>query len=421
MKPKILLLFFLSISSYTFAQINYPAPTGVYCSCPPTSVAGSISVIPNVASLPFVKGVLVRVGWSDLEPSDNIFNWYLIDQQITAANSYVKKISLAIGCGPQTPQWIFSIGVQYVTEPTTHPPYIDSIALPWDSIFISKWTSLIDSLGRRYKNDTTITLVYMTNSTQNGNEMQLPPTPTPSWVSVGYADLKVINSWKTIIDAFSASFPNHYLTNDFHPVNNSNAVADSVFAFANNLIPARYGASAWWWSQNNTTVYPAQDSILSGSAINNPFTGIQMVKSGTIDSATFGAGGMPAALQLAIDNKICYWEIWNEDIVNSNFTTLLSNASCNTTGIDVPLIQNNQVTVYPNPFSLQTTIEADEVFKNATLTVCNLFGQNVKQMKNISGQTIILFRDNLPDGLYFFKLTEGEKIFKTDKLVITNN
>ena len=44
--------------------------------------------------------------------------------------------------------------------------------------------------------------------------------------------------------------------------------------------------------------------------------------------------------------------------------------------------------LYPNPFSIQTTLKIDNLLKNATLTVYNSFGQTVKQIKNISGQTL---------------------------------
>lgn len=201
-------------------------------------------------------------------------------------------------------------------------PISDTIAVPWDNTFLTKWTDFIAALGARYKNDTTIQLVYITNSTANGFEMQLPFVSNPTLTAAGYTDTKMIQSWKTVIDAYNTAFPNHYLSNDFHPVNSSNAVADSVYAYAQLKMGPRYGANAWWWTQKNTTVYPSQYSILTNSANNNSFTGVQFAYSGTTDSAQFGMGGMPAAMQLAVTSKICYWELWNQDILNSKFDSL---------------------------------------------------------------------------------------------------
>ena len=80
----------------------------------------------------------------------------------------------------------------------------------------------------------------------------------------------------------------------------------------------------------------------------------------------------------------------------------------------------NQFNLFPNPFSIETTLQTAEQLKNATLTVDNCFGQTVAQIKNISGQTVTFSRDNLASGLYFVRLTENNKTLAVDKLVITD-
>lgn len=77
-------------------------------------------------------------------------------------------------------------------------------------------------------------------------------------------------------------------------------------------------------------------------------------------------------------------------------------------------------TIYPNPFSSQTNLEIDKNIKDATLTVYNSFGQQVKQIKNINSQKINLYRDNLPNGQYFLRLIQDNKILLTNKIVITD-
>lgn len=84
-------------------------------------------------------------------------------------------------------------------------------------------------------------------------------------------------------------------------------------------------------------------------------------------------------------------------------------------------ILSNDFRIYPNPFSSQTNLQSDIYLRNATLTVNNCFGQTVKQIKNISGQTVSLFRDNLSSGLYFLDLSENNKTLLEYKLVITDN
>jgi len=86
------------------------------------------------------------------------------------------------------------------------------------------------------------------------------------------------------------------------------------------------------------------------------------------------------------------------------------------------IINNSQqLIIYPNPFSSQMTVQSNQVLKAATLTIYNTFGQQVKQIKNISGQSITLHRDNLPSGIFFLQLTQDNEILTTDKIIITDN
>jgi acetyl esterase/lipase len=384
---------------------NYPPPSGVYCSCAPTTGTGSGSVAPGIAQKTFVKGILVRVAWNLLEPSDDTYNWALIDGQIAAAKSYGKKISLGIGNGPAIPEWVYTAGAQKLES--NHPNLgMISLAVPWDSAFLQKWTDFIAQLGARYQQDTTISLVYITNSTSNGIEMQVPNVVTPSWSSVGYTDEKITGSWKTVIDAFGSAFPNHYLSNDFHPVNGSNAVADSVYAYGRERMPDQYGAAAWWWTQHNTTVYPEQYEILQQSAQSAPFSGIQMAHNGTTDSIAFGTGGMPAALQLAIDQGVCYWEIWNQDILNPNFEDLLTTAACGTVSTAEDLSEQPGITIFPNPNHGIFTVEfmSDAGSGDMQVLLFSADGRLVRQYQMETSGAQLLDFSGTPAGLYLVQI-----------------
>lgn len=83
-------------------------------------------------------------------------------------------------------------------------------------------------------------------------------------------------------------------------------------------------------------------------------------------------------------------------------------------------VPDNEAVVFPNPFVSVATLRTDKILENGTLTVYNINGQMVKQIKNISGQTITLHRDNLPGGIYYMQLTQDDKTFPTNKLVITD-
>jgi hypothetical protein len=49
-----------------------------------------------------------------------------------------------------------------------------------------------------------------------------------------------------------------------------------------------------------------------------------------------------------------------------------------------------------------------------------MYGQRVKQVNHLSGQSHIVSLDNLPSGIYFIRLSEENKIIAEEILIITN-
>ncbi len=82
--------------------------------------------------------------------------------------------------------------------------------------------------------------------------------------------------------------------------------------------------------------------------------------------------------------------------------------------------RNINVEFSPNPFSVRTVLISDQHLYNARLTVENCFGQTVAQIENISGENIVISRNELSSGLYIFKLTQDNKIIATNKIIITD-
>jgi len=107
-------------------------------------------------------------------------------------------------------------------------------------------------------------------------------------------------------------------------------------------------------------------------------------------------------------------------ITTLTFSSGIETTLCISIGVNEIPEQELAVSIFPNPFSLQTTLQTDHYFYDATLTVYNSFGQLVKETKNISGYAVTVFRDNLPNGLYFIQLTESGKIISSQKVVITD-
>lgn len=114
----------------------------------------------------------------------------------------------------------------------------------------------------------------------------------------------------------------------------------------------------------------------------------------------------------SIDSGYIYQ--WIDDVeIWDSIPTIATSVQYNSSSL-------NSAKVYPNPFSSTTTLQADKILKNATLTVYDSFGQIVNHIDNLSRQKIVFHRDNLPTGLYFVRLTEDNKIIAVDKLIITD-
>jgi len=138
---------------------------------------------------------------------------------------------------------------------------------------------------------------------------------------------------------------------------------------------------------------------------------------------------------------LCHWLSWNHfnngsnwtyySLSTQNNTTSLLNDSwvinrdeidysnCLTTSINEQSLQES-ILIFPNPFTTETSLHTDHILKNATLTVYNCFGQTVKQIKNIAGQTVTFHRDNLPSGFYFIHLTQDNKEIIREKIIISD-
>lgn len=107
-------------------------------------------------------------------------------------------------------------------------------------------------------------------------------------------------------------------------------------------------------------------------------------------------------------------------VINSTYAKVLIKFNLQSVSLGIEEESSSIFSLYPNPSSSQTTIRINRNITNANLSVYNCLGQVVKEIKNISGDSIILLRDNLVSGMYFLKLTENDKVIMTNKLLIVD-
>jgi hypothetical protein len=91
-----------------------------------------------------------------------------------------------------------------------------------------------------------------------------------------------------------------------------------------------------------------------------------------------------------------------------------------TTGIN-QISNPIKTTLYPNPFSITATLAINGVETQliTSLQIFNLIGQEVKTIPIINQKEIIINRDNLADGMYFYKIIgNNNETIAVGKMVI---
>lgn len=66
------------------------------------------------AGRPWYKGQVITFGWSDIEPSDNTFDWTQLDRAIMEVSSDDLYVMVLIYTGRRNPEWLYSAGVPRV-------------------------------------------------------------------------------------------------------------------------------------------------------------------------------------------------------------------------------------------------------------------------------------------------------------------
>ncbi len=136
----------------------------------------------------------------------------------------------------------------------------------------------------------------------------------------------------------------------------------------------------------------------------------------TWDSAVYLADG----LQFFIQYTGCILHvIWTDN--GAVYYMQNPTGNCGSVGIGNNESEKiNPVRVYPNPFTSQTTVEINSTgtSENTELKVFDLLGQEILSKSFGNNQRVMLSRDNLNSGVYFYRVFQKEKIIATGKIVV---
>ncbi len=138
---------------------------------------------------------------------------------------------------------------------------------------------------------------------------------------------------------------------------------------------------------------------------------------GKVTTSIGGNDNLASCIAIQSDGKIVVAGMTNnglgDDFAVVRYNNIIS-------GIKTLFNPNAELSIRPNPFITQTTISSEKSYENATIDFYNSLGQKVKSIRNVNGQVLTVFRDNLPSGFYYVHLSDNNSITIVDKLVITD-
>ena len=238
-----------------------------------------------------------------------------------------------------------------------------------------------------------------------------------SYISSALANISY-PSGKALLHGFSRGSARSYamIFNDIQSGNNyfcttiSNAGnLDLGYPLYNSIDTGAYGSNFFSGKHWNLFCGPPEPPFIGGACDGMNFTQTWLQNQGAIvdiyiQNPSLGHNGFQMPSSFAYKDTMLnkYLECYNG--ISSVYENL----------------KETKPTISPNPFSSQTTLQATTPLKNASLVFHNSFGQVVKQIDKLTGQTIILHRDNLPAGLYFVTLIQGNQTIATKKIIITD-
>ncbi len=280
-----------------------------------------------------IDGFALRVHWDDLEKSEGVFDWSsYLDPQIQNAIGLGKKVSLSITAGIYTPAWVYSAGAhQFPVAGTT-----TTVPIPWDPVFLSKWTAFIQAFGNHFNDLPTealaITNVKITGINTDSDETALPASPQDlaTWralpPTLTYSSYRVDTTWQTIADTFAQAFPHQQLAlivrdGAFPPLDGT---SDTITNGLISLGMGRHGYGAQLIVQNNA-LKDHYSFTLAANVADQVVTGYQML-SWVSNNANYPMNdGTPidyaTELQNAVSNGTAlnarFLEIYSQDITDT--------------------------------------------------------------------------------------------------------
>ena len=158
---------------------------------------------------------------------------------------------------------------------------------------------------------------------------------------------------------------------------------------------------------SNVCSNAASFTLTGGTPAGGNFSGNGVSVGNVFNPSISGAGTFP--IVYTYSNGTC----------SASATTHITVASCS--GIATDYL-NQEIKVYPNPFVDNTTVYISSTIPltGAAIYLYDVLGKRVKIISNITTNEIVIERNNLSAGMYFYTFINNNRQISSGKLIVNN-
>jgi hypothetical protein len=280
-----------------------------------------------------IDGIALQIAWSSLETSQGVYAFSGVNntltQALSAAKSAGKQVTLHIPGFGQSPSWLQSAGAQFYTS-TNNLGQARSYVIPWDSVYLSTYTTFINALSSYISKNNFGSTVFDVSVAIPVQEMNIDPcTNGQLSTTVAYNETDYYNAWVQIGGAFKSAFPSQVKFVS-PPANESVCVGDKDATFFSSVMNDFLGTSSTFWmfaADLSANAVPSSRTAPYLSYTSETGLAYQMIGSSTTSTSgsknpILQGGTYPTNLKTAVcgglANGASYIEVYAVDEQNSN-------------------------------------------------------------------------------------------------------
>ena len=273
------------------------------------SARGAAPVPETILTNPWVRGIVLRRKWKDVNPAPEKFDWTYLDGEIARIKKHGKLVQLLVFTGVESPDWVYEKGARRLSFFDGRKGFGRfTMPVPWDEKMLAAYEAFLSALGERYNSEPAVTLVHIGGPTRLSLEFHMPRevTALPDWTPQ-----RLTAAWLRSVRAASAAFPDKNLALNVSPAVQSNdGVAAAVVAGASEILGPRLALQHDALSAKTSERYSIHALIVANGSQGKRI-GFEMLCESRLPR--FG-GSLERAIEIARAAKARYVNVYAADV-----------------------------------------------------------------------------------------------------------